>query len=252
HAGDPPPVWISEAMVDLYGMHPGQRVMLPLMGQRFTFLVAGTWRDYARQFGAIVMDEHDYRRLTHDTHVTDAALWLAPGVTPAAVIARLREGLAGGRQLAFAEPGEIRAASLKIFDRSFAVTYLLEAVAVIIGLFGIGASFGAQALARAREFGVLRHLGMTRRQIGAMLALEGALVALLGVLSGLTLGAGIAMVLIHVVNPQSFHWTMSLHMPWVLLVTLASTVVGAAALTALWSARAAMSVDAVRAVRDDW
>jgi putative ABC transport system permease protein len=60
------------------------------------------------------------------------------------------------------------------------------------------------------------------------------------------------MVLVHVVNPQSFHWTMDLHMPWRLLTTLASAVVGAAALTALWSARTAMSVDAVRAVRDDW
>jgi putative ABC transport system permease protein len=250
--GDPPPVWVSEAMVDLYGMQPGRRITLPLAGQRFAVMVAGTWRDYARQFGAIVIDERDYRRLTHDTRVTDAALWLAPGVAPAQVIARLREGLAGGRQLAFAEPGEIRATSLRIFDRSFAVTYLLEAVAVIIGLFGIGASFGAQALARAREFGVLRHLGVTRRQIGAMLALEGALVALVGVLSGLTLGSGIAMVLVHVVNPQSFHWTMNLHMPWRLLATLASAVVGAAALTALWSARTAMSVDAVRAVRDDW
>jgi putative ABC transport system permease protein len=251
-AGTAPPVWISEAMVDLYGMQPGRRVTLPLAGQRFEFTVAGVWRDYARQFGAVVIDERDYRRLTHDMRVTDAALWLASGVTPAQAVARLRERVAGGHQLSFSEPGDIRAASLKIFDRSFAVTYLLEAVAVIIGLFGIGASFGAQALARTREFGVLRHLGMLRRQIGAMLALEGALVALLGVLAGLTLGSAIAMVLVHVVNPQSFHWTMKLHMPWGLLILLASAVVGAAALTAVWSARAAMSVDAVRAVRDDW
>jgi putative ABC transport system permease protein len=252
HDGDPAPVWISEAMVDLYGMQLGRRVTLPLAGQRVTFTVAGVWRDYARQFGAVVIDERDYRRLTHDTRVTDAALWLAPGVAPAQAIARLRERVAGGHRLAFAEPGEIRAVSLKIFDRSFAVTYLLEAVAVIIGLFGIGASFGAQALARTREFGVLRHLGVMRRQIAAMLALEGALVALLGVLAGLALGSVIATVLVRVVNPQSFHWTMNLHMPWGLLVALASAVVGAAALTALWSARAAMSVGAVRAVRDDW
>lgn len=250
--GAPPPAWVSEAMADLYSLHPGQTVALPIAGRRVTFTVAGVWRDYARQFGAVVIDEHDYRRLTHDTRVTDAALWLAPGVTPAQAIARLRGRLAGGHQLAFAEPGEIRAVSLRIFDRSFAVTYLLEAVAVLIGLFGIGASFSAQALARAREFGMLRHIGVTRRQIASMLALEGALLALLGVLSGLLLGSVIAAVLVHVVNPQSFHWTMSLHMPWTLLAALASAVICAAALTALWSARAAMSVNAVRAVRDDW
>lgn len=85
-----------------------------------------------------------------------------------------------------------------------------------------------------------------------MLAMEGALVALLGVLAGLTLGVSLAMVLVHVVNPQSFHWTMRVHMPWGLLAALAAAVVVAAALTALLSSRAAMSVDAVRAVRDDW
>ncbi|MGU7782742.1 FtsX-like permease family protein [Burkholderia sp. PU8-34] len=250
--GEPPPVWVSEAMTDLYGLHPGQTVALPVAGQRVTFTVAGIWRDYARQFGAVVIDERDYRRLTHDMRVTDAALWLASGVTPSQAMTRLRARIAGGQQLAFAEPGEIRAVTLKIFDRSFAVTYLLEAVAVLIGLSGIGASFSAQALARAREFGMLRHIGVTRRQIAAMLALEGALLALLGVLSGLLLGSVIAAVLVYVVNPQSFHWTMSLHMPWGLLVALASAVICAAALTALWSARAAMLVDAVRAVRDDW
>ncbi|MEX3686556.1 FtsX-like permease family protein [Paraburkholderia sp. BR14263] len=251
-AGEPPPVWISEAAADLYGMHTGQRITLPLAGQRLPFTVAGIWRDYARQFGAIVIDASVYRRLTRDTRVTDAALWLDAGVAPAQAIARLRESVHGGQRLEFAQPGEIRAASLRIFDRSFAVTYLLEAVAVIIGLFGVGASFGSQALARTREFGMLRHIGVTRRQIGLMLAMEGALVALLGVLAGLTLGLSLAMVLVHVVNPQSFHWTMSVHMPWGLLAALASAVVVAAALTALLSSRAAMSVDAVRAVRDDW
>jgi putative ABC transport system permease protein len=250
--GDPPPVWVSEAMVDLYRMQPGQHVTLPLAGSRSVFVVAGVWRDYARQFGALVVDQRDYRRLTGDSRATDAALWLTSGTGVAAAKARLRARVTNGRNIVFAEPGEIRAVSLTLFDRSFAVTYLLEAVAVIIGLFGIGASFGAQALARSREFGVLRHLGVMRWQIGAMLALEGALVALLGVLAGLALGSVIAMVLVHVVNPQSFHWTMSLQMPWALLGGLVAAVVSAAACTALVSARAAMSVDAVRAVRDDW
>jgi putative ABC transport system permease protein len=247
-----PPAWISEAMADLYALRVGDRVTLPVGGRSAVFTVAGIWRDYARQFGAVVIDEADYRKLANDTRATDAALWPAQRVTTAQLVASIRERVAGGERLVFSEPGEIREASLKIFDRSFAVTYLLEAVAVLIGLFGIGASFGAQALSRTREFGVLRHIGVTRGQIAALLVLEGALVAFVGVVSGLVLGTGIATVLVYVVNPQSFHWTMSLHIPWPLVITLASSVILAAALTALWSARSALSVDAVRAVRDDW
>ena len=92
-----------------------------------------------------------------------------------------------------------------------------EAVAVLVGLFGLSSSLGAIVLARRREFGVLRHLGLTRRQIGAMLAAEGGLLALLGAAAGLVSGAAISLVLIHVVNRQSFNWSMELHAPWPLL-----------------------------------
>jgi putative ABC transport system permease protein len=205
-----------------------------------------------RQFGAVVITRADYRRLSGDTRITDAALWPAPGQGIADLEQRVRTRLGKVGSLEFARPGEIVGASLKIFDRSFAVTYLLEAVAVLVGVFGVGVSFSAQALARRREFGVLRHLGMTRRQIGAMLALEGLLLTLLGIATGLLLGWINALILIDVVNPQSFHWTMQLAMPWRLLALLAIALLAAATLTALISARRAMSGQVVQAVREDW
>lgn len=250
--GGPPPIWVSEAMVDLYGFSVGKTVPLPLAGRRHTFLVAGVWRDYARQHGSIVMVQSDYRRLTGDPLVSDAALWLVPGSDSSQVIARIRAALPGSERLEFAEPGEIRARSLRIFDRSFAITYLLELVAIVIGLAGIAASFGAQALARAREFGMLRHVGMTRTEIGVMLASEGALLALLGIVVGLLLGWLVSLVLIHVVNPQSFHWTMDMHVPWLPLAAVATALLIAASLTALVSGRHAMSAGVISAVREDW
>lgn len=238
--------------MDLYGLRTGEVTTLPIGAGNMPVKVGAVWRDYARQHGAVVISEADYRQRTGDIRANEAAVWLEPGTGAALATQRLRERMRGGRQIEFAEPGEIRAMSLKIFDRSFVVTYLLEAVAIIIGLFGISASFGGQALARAREFGVLRHIGMTRRQIGTMLALEGALLTLLGVITGLALGWVIALILIHVVNPQSFHWTMSLHMPWGLLAIVATILVLTAATTALISGRRAMSPAVVRTVREDW
>ena len=128
----------------------------------------------------------------------------------------------------------------------------MRGAAIVIGLFGVSVSFSAQALARRREFGVLRHLGMMRREIAAMLGCEGALVATLGTLFGLATGWLVGLILIHVVNRQSFHWSMELHMPWSWLAGLAAVVIAAAAVTAVWSGRAAMSGDVVRAVREDW
>ncbi len=250
--GGPVRVWASEAMADLHGFRVGELQRLPLGGQKREVLVAGLWRDYARQHGAVLIDAADYRRLSGDARVNDAALWLEPGITPEWAIARLRAAVPDGASLHFASPGEIRTRSLGIFDRSFTVTYLLEAVAMLIGLIGIATAFSAQTLARTGEFAMLRHLGMTRDQIGGLLALEGLLLSGLGCLAGLILGLGIALILIHVINPQSFHWRMDLAIPWRLLATVSAALLASAALTALAAGRRAMSRQALRAVREDW
>jgi len=132
------------------------------------------------------------------------------------------------------------------------VTYALEAVAVLVGLAGLSSSVGAIVLARRREFGMLRHLGMTRAQIGAMLAVEGSLLALLGMAAGLLLGVAISLVLIHVVNRQSFNWGMDLHLPWALLAGLSLTLALLSSLTAYLSGREATGMAPVRAVKEDW
>ncbi|MBP5997278.1 MAG: ABC transporter permease [Azonexus sp.] len=244
-------IWISEAMLDLYGWRAGQQVTLPLAGKPVDLHVAGVWRDYARQTGAVMIDLADYRRLTGDRLVNDAAIYLAPGADADRVAAALT-ALAAPGVLEVARPGEIRALSLRIFDRTFAVTYLLEAVAIAIGLAGVAASFAALAAARRREFGMLRHLGLTRRQIGWMLAQEGALAAGVGVAAGLLAGGAIGLVLIEVVNRQSFHWSMDLHVPWASLALFAAGLVALAALAAVLAGRQAMRRDAVLAVREDW
>jgi putative ABC transport system permease protein len=245
-------VYVSEPVARIYGLQPGDRVTLALGGQAVECFVAAVWRDYSRQFGAITVDTGDYRRFVPDARPTDAALWLAPGATAAEVTAGLAAALPGFERFELAEPGAIRAYSLRIFDRSFAITYLLEAVAVVIGLFGVASTFSAEALARGREFGVQRCLGMTRREIALQLAAEGALFAALGALIGGLLGLAISLVLIDVINPQSFNWTMPMDLPTGFLAVLAVALVLAASVTAVVSARGALSAAAVQAVRDDW
>ncbi|MEP6790416.1 MAG: FtsX-like permease family protein, partial [Ramlibacter sp.] len=137
------PVYVSEAMLDLYKSRPGT-AFLPfsegnMLASRVpwtssaTFFVAGVWRDYVRQSGAIVIGQRDYERLTGDRKANDLQLWLAPGADAAqvqqAVRAVAQREAGAGELLEFASARELRATSLRIFDRSFAVTYWLQAVA---------------------------------------------------------------------------------------------------------------------------
>jgi putative ABC transport system permease protein len=262
-------IFVSEAVVDLYGARVGQDFE-PLQkafsrstaqGQPPVFFVAGIWRDYARQFGTIAMDRADFARLSPDRRVNDLALWLAPDAPAEAVEQALRDladrqagsrDAQAGQLLEFSSAAQIRATTLRIFDRSFAVTYWLQAVAVGIGLFGVAASFSAQVLARRKEFGLLAHLGLTRRQILRVVAAEGAAWTTLGAIAGVALGLAVAVVLVHVVNPQSFHWTMEMALPWWRLLALALAVVAAGTATAWLSGQAAAGNDAVMAVKEDW
>ncbi|OOG43057.1 FtsX-like permease family protein [Polaromonas sp. A23] len=269
-------IYVSEPMLDLYGARPGTE-FTPISrsfealaletrapaainsgaeAKQSKFYVAGVWRDYSRQFGAIALDRRDFETLTGDQRVNDVALWLTPGASDTqlqqAVRALAQAQSGSGELIEFASSSQIRATSLRIFDRSFAVTYWLQAVAIAIGLFGVAASFSAQVLARRKEFGLLAHLGLTRRQILMLVAGEGAAWTLAGAVAGLGLGLAVSLVLVHVVNPQSFHWTMDLALPWARLLALCAAVVLAGTVTAWLAGRAAAGKDAVLAVKEDW
>jgi putative ABC transport system permease protein len=247
-----PPAWISEALQDLYGLKIGGTITLPLGGRELDFRIVGVWRDYARTFGAVVISWPAYVAATGDHSATEASVWLDGSASPAAVEAALRARFAPGDTPDIMTGGAVRERSLQIFDRAFAITYALEAIAVIIGLTGVSFAASSTALARRSEFGMLRHIGMLRRQVIGILASEGLLMSVFGVLYGLTLGGVLSLVLVYVVNRQSFNWSIDLAVPVWQLGVLSATLIAAAALTAVWSGRAVTSQDAVRAVREDW
>lgn len=249
------PVWASEPAARTLGWRAGRTLELPIgTGPPARLFVAGVWRDYARQSGALAIDTTDYTRLTGERRRTEAAIEIAPGARPDTVAEALRTALPGGAssRLTIAQAGELRRLALSIFDRSFAVTYLLEAIAILVGLAGVAATISAQTLARTKEFGMLRHLGVLKREIAAMLAAEGALLGLVGGIAGIGLGLAMSQVLIGVINPQSFNWTMQTRLPLGLFATVAAALVAASAGTALLAGRRALSAEAVQAVREDW
>jgi putative ABC transport system permease protein len=266
------PLFVSEAMVQLHQAVPGQiydqkwllagidtaRSATDSIASKnaHVFYVAGVWRDYVRQFGSVVIDQAQYVKLSGDERINDLAVWPKPGADTAALQTQIRQLFSSDAALAglveFASSDEIRRISLKMFDRSFAVTYWLQAVAIAIGLFGIATSFSAQVLARRKEFGLLAHLGLTRSQILRVVAMEGAAWTAIGAIAGCVLGLLVSLVLIHVVNPQSFRWTMDMSIPWLRLVWLGLAVMVAGTVTAWLAGRAAASQDAVLAVKEDW
>lgn len=274
------PIYVSEAMVDLYGLEPGKtaRLALPLASApgggagtsaphgaaavpipggaaaesaQAPLFVAAVWRDYGRQHGSIVIDSADWRRIGGDETVSDAAVWFDASIPHDEAVSAMRDTLADVAGAQLRTTGELRATSLRIFDRSFAVTYALEAIAILVALFGVASTWATEGIARRREFGVLRQLGLRSTEIARLFAIEALLQIAIAIAWGAVLGTAIALVLIHRVNPQSFHWTMEFVWPGGLLAASAAALLALGTLAAVLAARHALGTP-TRALAEDW
>lgn len=226
-------IWISEALQEIYGWQLGHTYSLSLLGRRVDVVVSGVWRDYVRQFGAIVLDAADYQRLGGNFRATDLALWPQSPSDAELWLA----GFVRDYGLDLSDSRQIRRLSLDIFDRSFAITYTLEAVAILIGLFGLAVTLGASVWLRASELATLGAIGFDGRMLSRAVAFEGVLITAVGLSMGLACGIAVGAVLTHVVNPQAFHWRMPLSIPLPTLVASAALTLAAAAIASRYAAR---------------
>jgi len=253
---DYPEVYVSEAMVDLYDWRPGEVHRLPLAGIADGFVsvwVAGVFRDYGRQHGSIVMDSADYQALTNDSLRTNLAIWLSSDTSAADALARLGTAFPAFKDLSFRSATDLRALSLTIFDRSFALTYALEVAALLVALFSVAAGFAGQALLRQKEYALLHHLGQSGRQRIKWITHESGLLLALASVWGTLLGLLMSQVLIHRVNPQSFHWTMQTSLPASAMVVLMLTVILLGIAAAVWASTRHLQPDRLAvSLREDW
>ncbi|HKT33883.1 MAG TPA: FtsX-like permease family protein [Nitrospira sp.] len=238
-------VVVSEVLANRLGLQQGGTITITTPAGPKTVVVEGVFYDYATDGGKVVMERTLYRRLWNDDRVTVFALYLSPGVDEARVRRLIGQALAG-QDSSMAPPlvinnGELRREILNIFDRTFVLTYVLEAIAVFVAVLGIVNTLVTAVLERRREVATLRAIGASRRQVERLIQWEavylGAIGALLGVVGGLVL----AWVLIAVINKQSFGWTIRMMVPLGLVSQAAVLAIGAAwiagYLPARWAAR---------------
>ena len=251
------PVWVSEPMTDLYGLKVGSALELQLdQGVRIPTTVMGVWRDYTRQHGAVVLPKAELlEQFNVQFKDTQGAIWPQKNVTVKDLVVRIEQAASTtplAQKVDFAEPGEIRQLSLDIFDRSFAVTYLLEIAAVVIGLFGVGTTFSAMALQRKREFALLGAMGASPNWILKLIAREALIASAVAALVGLIIGLAFAAILIFVVNPQSFHWTMEWFTPWRDLALMVFVLIAMSSTTVTLALRNKLGNRLVEQLKEDW
>src|SRR3989442_7555952 len=180
-------VVVSEPFSYKHHVKAGDFITLSLSGTQASFRVADVYYDYSSERGSILMDRHTMLRYLPDPAPSNLAIYVSPNAQLETVRAAIEKATAGHRILLFSNR-DLRAQAIRIFDRTFAITYALEAVAVIVAVLGIVGALFALGIDPRPELGLLRFLCPAPRQVRKLIFLGAGLLWLFAHLSGIALG----------------------------------------------------------------
>jgi putative ABC transport system permease protein len=243
-------VIVSEPFTYKHHVKTGDSIALSLGESRGDFKIVDVYYDYASERGYILMDRNTMLRYLPDTTPSNLAVFVAPDTDPRDVRKKIVELAAGYRILIFSDR-DLRTEAIRIFDRTFAITYALEAVAVLVAVMGIAGALLALVIDRRRELGLLRFLGASSGQIRKLILTEAGLLGLLANVAGFVLGYFLSLVLVFVINKQSFGWTIRFHWPAAVLLGALSVVYVATLLSGLYPARVAVGLNPLEVVHEE-
>jgi len=243
-------VVISEPFSNKHRVRAGDRLMLPFGERRVVFRIADVYYDYSNEAGNIIVDRNTLLRYLPDPAASGVALYLEPGTDLNTMRENVMRACAGSNILVLSNR-ELRREAIRIFDRTFAITYALEAVAILVAIMGVAGALLALVIDRRRELGLLRFLGAATTQVRKLILLEAGLLGLLASFAGLVLGYFLSLVLIYVINKQSFGWTIQFHWPVAVLVSAIMLVYVSTVLAGLYPARIAMRLNPIEVIHED-
>jgi putative ABC transport system permease protein len=243
-------VLVSEPFANKHHLRAGDSIALSLGESRASFRVADVYYDYSSERGSILMDRNVMLGYLPDPAASNLAIYLAPDARIEDVRAEITK-VAGGHRVLMFTNRDLRGEALRIFDRTFAITYALEAIAVLTAVMGVAGALLALVIDRRRELGLLRFLGAASGQIRKLIVIEAGLIGLLANFAGIALGFALSLILIFVINKQSFGWTIRFHWPVAVLLGALTVVYAATVLAGFYPAHVAMRLNPVEVVHEE-
>jgi len=236
-------VLVSESFASKFNVDVGDTIDLPTAEGITAFPVEGIYRDYSTDRGVVVMNRPLYVARFHDDAINTVAVFLRKGVDPEAARAEIERRL-GAKYSAFAFTNRtIRAEVMKIFDQTFLITWALLLVSIVVAVLGIVNTLSAIILERRRELALLRVTGMLRREVRTVVVLESVILGIASTVLGAICGTVLSVILIFVINRQSFGWTIEFHPPHAILAMSVAATFVATILAGLFSAKLADRLD---------
>ena len=240
---------VSEPFANKHNVRAGDNITLPLGNAEVTFHVVDVFYDYGSEKGLIVVDRSTMLRYLPDPAPSGIAVYRLE--RNADEVRKAVEQAAAERNILIFTNRNLRAEAIRIFDRTFAITHALELVAVVVAIIGVAGALLTVVIDRRRELGLLRFLGASVSQVRKIIFLEAGLIGLLATIAGLALGVVLSLLLIFVINKQSFGWTIQLHWPVTVLLAALMVVFLATVLSGFYPARIAARLNPIEVMHEE-
>jgi putative ABC transport system permease protein len=244
-------VLISETLAYKYDLDVGKAIELPVASGLHSFPITGIYRDYSNDRGVVVMDRALWIELFRDSSINTVAVFLRDGVDPEAARLEIEKRVGRTFRVFTVTNRAIRTEVLRIFDQTFLVTWALLGVALVVAVLGIVNTLSALIIERGAEIALVRVMGVSRGQVSAMLTLESAIVGLASGALGVASGWALALILIFVINRQSFGWTIEFAPPFGVVAVSVTITFLATTLAGLLPSRLATRGSLVRALKSE-
>jgi putative ABC transport system permease protein len=245
-------VLVSEPFTNQYNIsRPGDQVTLYTDNGPHAFTVAGIYYDYASSQGTILMTLSNYRSWWHDDALTAMSLRLSPGADVNLVATDLQQAVAPVQQLLVRPNRALREDVLVVFDRTFAITRALQILAMVVAFIGVLSALLSLQLERQHELGILRAIGLTARQLWALIMVETGLMGTVAGLLSMPTGFVLAWILVYIINRRSFGWTLQMQVHATPFLQALAVAVIAALLAGVYPARKIGEMAAAEALRSE-
>ena len=243
-------VIVSEIFGYHHRIHVGDTIRLPLGSEMVDLRVAGVFYDYSGERGFIIGDRSALLRYLPDRRISSAGVYPEPGADFEAVRAALVRSVAG-LQVAVTPTHTLRERSIEIFDRTFAITWALEVIAVFVAILGMAEALLNLVFDRRVELAQLRMHGASKGQVRRLILVQAGLLGVAACLLGLVLGVAWSQVNLLVIHKQSFGWSVELHWPVGFLAAALGLIFVASLVSGLYPARIGARLNPVEVLRGE-
>ncbi|MDP2970831.1 MAG: FtsX-like permease family protein [Deltaproteobacteria bacterium] len=242
-------ILVTESFSLRHQVDAGDRIKINTPQGERDFLISGVFYDYSSDWGMILMERNLFQSLWNDEMFHSAGIYLKEGASLDSFKEMIRERFSKPYQLFVVSHRELRNEILKVFDQTFAITYALELIAIFVAILGIINSLNGLVIERQRDIGILRSIGGLRSQIQKTILIEAGLIGFFSLILGLLCGFLLSLLLIYVINKQSFGWTIQFTIPVMRLIEFWAMVMVASLIAGFIPARRAARTNLVESLR---